>query len=918
MTQYSSQDDWIQHMLWGHTRRYHCKAAGHQDQVFDSETAFRSHLSEDHNEDTESPEVEEIVKRALISTNDLYKDLQGQFQEQLEDSLCILCGDNILESGSSSQRTQSLHAPEMTYTIRTHLATHLEELGLLSLPPNQDDRSGGADSNESAHSPTSKANNFEGLLPVRPCNSFENVFEDSDYLDLFSSKDANSQIPDLDDNRLTLDEYPKEFYKEYRALSFDEVGELLPEPAPSEVVLDWAYIAKKDRHMTYDWQADPVLSFFNQARNKRSIRVSERWRAVVNLLAHHAINSETNSLEVETNVTWRVPFERNPFFGGQEVGLDRAMSVLFEKHRTLKKLAFTGLGGIGKTQFVLELLFRIKERHRNCSVIWIRSTSVEDFRQGCSEVVNKPIVGDNYDQKESWGAFMRTYLSVDSVRLPIVVFDGVDDLAVVDHIIDSLPKCKMSGMMLITTRDKRIARKLAPESVEEVPLLDVFAAFVLLRNSTGTNHVNFAGLLSEVDHIPLAVAGASAYLKSKDLLDKTFSSLLGARGWDLAALLSEEFEANGRYHDSSNALFTTWKSTFDRIKQEHPFAAEQLSFMACIAPSDIPRSLLLDEVPPNSSSDVIETLSAFSLITLRMEVDMIDVHELIHLAVRHNLRREGLLKRETEQAMVRLDELFPAQDHQSRPWWSKFLTHALRLLEEPMCMNEMGDAKAKLSRKVANCLNLNGDWDKAARFLNSVLEQRNDLLVSDSPEHFDIMVSLATAYSGKRQEDEAEKLRSDMVKRQTILLGEHHLKTLSSMAELAATYSNQGRLQEAEILGSQVLKARRDKLAYDHPDVLSSMVSLAETYRCQGRLKEAEELAIHAMEDQRSKYGVLHFDTLASMYGLSCIWDAQGRKEEAMYLMTKCFSGREYLLGAKHPDTILAARFLGRYETHLS
>ncbi|OAL45669.1 hypothetical protein IQ07DRAFT_548555 [Pyrenochaeta sp. DS3sAY3a] len=904
MTQYSSQNEWLQHMLWGHTRRYHCKAAGHQDQIFDSEEAFRSHLSEHHNEDTDSPEVEEIVKRAMVSTNDLYKDLQGQFQESLEDGVCILCGNNILEPGSSSPQTQSMHAPEMSYAIRTHLATHLEELGLLSLPPNQDDGSGGADSNESAHSLTSKANNFEGLLPVRPCNSFENVFENSNYLDLLSSKDANSQIPDLDNDRLMLDDYHQEFYKEYRSLPLDEVGEHLPEPGPSEVDLNWAYIAKKDRHMPYNWQADPVLSHFNQARNERADRVSGRWRAVLDFLTHH-------------NATWRVPFERNPFFVGQELELDRAMSVLFNKHHTLKKLAFTGLGGIGKTQFVLELLFRIKERHRNCSVVWIRSTSIKDFHQECFEVVNKSIGSGGYNQKEYLGKFLQTYLSIDSVRLPIVVFDGVDDLAVVDRIIDSFPECK-SGVMLFTTRDKRIARKLASESVDEVRRLDLNASFKLLQKSSNTVYSPEINppwrLLFELRHIPLAIAGASAYLKTSDSWLEAYKFLLDAQGWNLADLLSEEFEARGRYHNSSNALFTTWKSTFDRIKQEHPFAAEQLSFMACIAPSKIPPSLLPDGLPQTSRVDAIETLLAFSFIRFGTQGDNFDIHGLVHLAVRNNLRHEGLLKGETEQAMVRLDEVFPIQDHQSRPMWSTFLPHALRLVEDPTCLHEMDDTKAKLSRKVANCFNLNSNWDDAVRILDLVLENRKDVLEPNSPESFDIMGSLATAYRGQCREDEAEKLRMDIVERQTRLLGEHHLETLSSKAELAVTYRNQGRLEEAESLGSQVLKARREKLAYDHPDVLSSMANLAETYRFQGCLKTAEALAIHAMEDQRSKFGIYHSDTLASMHNLSLIWDEQGRDEEAKFLMVKCVSGRRFLLGAEHPETVSSTKLLAGWQ----
>jgi hypothetical protein len=62
--------------------------------------------------------------------------------------------------------------------IRSHIATHLEELALLSLPVIEDAGSGGADSHASADSLTTRTEHFQDLPPVRPCNSFENMFED--------------------------------------------------------------------------------------------------------------------------------------------------------------------------------------------------------------------------------------------------------------------------------------------------------------------------------------------------------------------------------------------------------------------------------------------------------------------------------------------------------------------------------------------------------------------------------------------------------------------------------------------------------------------------------------------------------------------------------------------------------------------
>jgi putative protein kinase ArgK-like GTPase of G3E family len=70
-----------------------------------------------------------------------------------------------------------------------------------------------------------------------------------------------------------------------------------------------------------------------------------------------------------------VPFERNPYFTGRESQLAQLEEKLFAKDQTAK-MAITGLGGVGKTQMVLELAYRTREKHKNCSVVWIPATNM--------------------------------------------------------------------------------------------------------------------------------------------------------------------------------------------------------------------------------------------------------------------------------------------------------------------------------------------------------------------------------------------------------------------------------------------------------------------------------------------------------------------------------------------------------------
>ncbi|KAF2796872.1 hypothetical protein K505DRAFT_322985 [Melanomma pulvis-pyrius CBS 109.77] len=53
------------------------------------------------------------------------------------------------------------------------------------------------------------------------------------------------------------------------------------------------------------------------------------------------------------------------------------------------KIAAMGLGGVGKTQLVLELVFQVREEHEECSVIWIPSTNIESLHQAYVDVARQ-------------------------------------------------------------------------------------------------------------------------------------------------------------------------------------------------------------------------------------------------------------------------------------------------------------------------------------------------------------------------------------------------------------------------------------------------------------------------------------------------------------------------------------------------
>jgi DNA transposition AAA+ family ATPase len=594
--------------------------------------------------------------------------------------------------------------------------------------------------------------------------------------------------------------------------------------------------------------------------------------------------------------------------------------MLFAKDRTAK-IAIMGLGGVGKTQLVLELLFRTKDKHPDCSIIWIPATNKESLHQAYLVTAQQLGITGWEDDKEDVKRLVQRYLGKESIGRWLLVFDNADDIDMwiakagselqpgqgLRPLIDYLPKNKQ-GTILFTTRNRKIAVKLAQQNIIEVPAMREDAAAQLLEKCLinadfVSSRQDTSALLSQLTYLPLAIVQAAAYINENEIAIADYLSLLADQEEEVINLLSEEFEDDGRYHDVKNPIATTWLISFEQIRQRDPLAAEYLSFMACVEPRDIPQSLLPPGLTRKKEIDAIGTLKAYSFVTRRL-VDMaLDLHRLVHLATRNWLRKEDLLTSWIEKAIVRLEEVFPNHSHKNRSLWRIYLPHVYFALKSDL-VNLDWRTRMDLLRKCGLCLSEDGRWNEAEELEVQVMEILKKKLGADHPDTLTSMANLAVTYSEQGREDEAEKLQIDVLELRKKKLGADHPSTLTSMANLAMTYSKQGRQDEAEKLQIEVVELRKKKLGADHADTLTIMANLAVTYSEQGRQDEAEKLQIEVVELRKKKLGADHPDTLNSMANLAVIYSEQGREDEAEKLQIEVVELRKKKLGADHPSTL--------------
>jgi tetratricopeptide (TPR) repeat protein len=672
-----------------------------------------------------------------------------------------------------------------------------------------------------------------------------------------------------------------------------------------------------------------------------------------------------------SKVCWSVPFARNLQFVGRHTQLDQLESALFAKDHP-PKMAITGLGGMGKTQIALELAYRIREKHPDCSVLWVPATNAEGLQQAFTEIGQQlgvpGIEGNQANNKK----LVQRYLDEQSTGQWLLIVDNIDDMEIwTSELRDYLPTSQI-GRVVCTTRNRKVALKITPSNLVEVPKMDDKTAMELLckllpnQKLSSEVHEDAQNLFEQLMFIPLAIVQAAAYIKKNGTTLSKYLSLLDNQEQEVIELLSEGFEDDSRYRDDenmTNPVATTWLISFEQIRQLDPLAADYLSFISCVAPKNIPESLL----PPLASSPVkrenaIGTLDAYSFITRgaadlaadRAVEDTLHVHRLVQLATRNWLKSKDQWHDWVEKALARLIEIVPFGGHKERKVWTAYLPHAIHVVEPAELRNAEGTIsllnrigycewelgryeaavwawKQLLRRRVkilgkehphtlasmnnlAQALSSQGKYTEAEQMHQETLALQEKVLGKEHPHTLTSMHNVALVLSSQGKYTEAEEMHQETLALTEKVLGKEHLDTLASMHNLAYTLCNQGKYAEAEQMHRETLALYEKVLGKEHPHTLASTNDLATVLSSQGKCAEAEQMHRETLALYEKVLGKEHPHTLASMNNLAYTLCNQGKYAEAMVLMQKCVQLRQKVLGPQHPDTLASLGTLSEWQ----
>ena len=608
---------------------------------------------------------------------------------------------------------------------------------------------------------------------------------------------------------------------------------------------------------------------------------------------------------------YMVPLGRNPRFVGRQNEITRLEELIMMKDGP-RKVAITGLGGVGKTQVALELAYRIRDRDTECSIFWLACTSYEVMEQTYLNIAQA--VGLHDVKPAEVKEQVKRYLSSEHAGKWLLIFDNADDMDMWlsdDHagpaLEDFLPQSEQ-GRILFTTRNRKLAVELTSSNIIPIPDVDEDTALKILERSLVDkgllqDHPTAVAILEKLAFLPLAITQASAYINKNGLSLSTYSALLEEHEPEVVELLSEDFKDEGRYKDLQNPVITTWLISFKQIQRQDQLAADLLSFMACINPRNIPQSLLPMPKSRKRGIDALGLLNAYAF-TNRQDTS-INLHRLVHIAARNWLKKNALFSHWIQRAADQMRKVFPDAHYTNRGLWREYLPHALSLAYEDEFTAQWKEY-IDLIQNIADCLYRDGRWNEAEVLYTELIRIKQEEIGPNRHSALSSIVRLALTYWTQGRWCEAEELGLQALEMSKTVLGAEHPDTLTSMGNLASNYWAQGRWREAEELGLQALEMSKTVLGAEHPDTLLAMSNLAATYWAQRRLDEAEELELQVLEMRKTVLGAEHPDTLLAMSNLALTYWVQERWREAEKLELQVLEMRKAVLGAEHPDTLMA------------
>lgn len=648
-------------------------------------------------------------------------------------------------------------------------------------------------------------------------------------------------------------------------------------------------------------------------------------------------------------------------FLGRDAALHQLGNALSSTARAVVTQAVYGLGGVGKSELVLQ--YAHSHRSQYGLVWWIAADDSTRIEAGLATLAARlypeiAVAATTADAAEWAVSWLQTHSGW------LLILDNVDTLQDIAPLLGQL----QGGHIVFTTR-----RDIRWDRYAEAIPLDILAPqpateFITTTTRHGGPDDRTAAdaIAGELGYLPLALDQAAAYIIQTRITPGQYLDRLRDHPMRMYAAYVEG-------GDAQRTIMRLWDITFAAINERTPDAIWLLGVLAHYAADNIPRDIL--GWPPSTEEDVrsidvddaLGLLASYSMIKLTNEI--VSIHRLVQaVTLAKHIGSEGELPDPKDTALEWLNAaLLPRLNDRVDAWplLRALAPHADRLAShytpgsEPDSMGRVLNqfatfhisqgsyelAKTALIRSLKISERILGpNHSNIAAILNNLAVAHKELghpadalsfaeqaLAITKTNHganhaetASCLGNLAAIYSGMEVHDKALELQEQALVITRSALGAHDLQLATYLGNLALTLDHLGRHAEALPLNKQALRITESGRGSKHPETAIRLGNLAITYGKLGQHTKALALEKRALEITEATLGPEHPETARRLSNLADTYSSLGRGSDALPLAERALVVSEATLGSNHPETArrlsnLADTYgsLGRYSDAL-
>jgi len=596
---------------------------------------------------------------------------------------------------------------------------------------------------------------------------------------------------------------------------------------------------------------------------------------------------------------------RNPDFVGREELLEQLRLRLIELGGATAVLpeALHGMGGVGKSQTVVEYIYRHAVEYD--IVWWIPSEHPTTIRSSFVDLAKR--LGIKASSAETAvPSVLETLRSGVADRRWILVFDNAEHPDVVRPFLPT-----GLGHVVVTSRNAEWA---GVARTVEVDLFTRDESIELLRRRGGGNITDSDAdrLADALGDLPLAVEQAASWRAQTgmpvaeyvDLLEKNSAELLKAG-------------ATGEYE---LPVAAAWNVPLNRLKTDRRGALELLQVCAFFSPEPISRSLFTGvrgaPVPdalgeafsdPIKLNQAIREINRYSLAKIDHSRNTIQLHRLVQAVLRDQLDHSQWenMRHSVHLMLVNGD---PGDPENSANWpvYADLLPHAIN----SRAVDCQDSWVRTLVTNLVRYLTSSGDYQGALSLAENAWDAWKKTL---GETHVDTLV--IGRYRGNAlrrvgRTPDSRDVNNHVYKLMRENLGEDHEATIAMADVLLIVPRSEGKLYEERDLAEKTLERAQRVFGEDDPATLRYANAYASFLRTAGEYFTARELDETILRRRTAILGGTHSATLNTRSGLAMDIRECGLYVQACQTQEETSSLATEVLGRDHPATIGGDRCL--------